>query len=86
MVRRSVPCVVVLLSFLIASAIVLENSASASGWQTAAGNETPAARNQRKGLLGSVALIPVVHVTPRASANWRSLPSRAVSFGSIIYS
>ena len=47
MVRRSVPCVVVLLSFLIASAIVLENSASASGWQTAAGNETPAARNQR---------------------------------------
>ncbi len=47
MVKRSLLCGVLLLSYLVASAIFSGNSARAKGWQTTASNETPAERDQR---------------------------------------
>jgi alpha-L-fucosidase len=47
MVKRSLSCVVLLLSYLVVPPAFLEAPAGASAWQSASGNETPAERNQR---------------------------------------
>ena len=47
MVKRSLLCCVLLLSYFVASAIFSVNSAGASARQATAGNETPAERDQR---------------------------------------
>src|SRR5882724_6514035 len=47
MVRRSMTCVVLLLSLLVVRSVFLEGSAGANSWHSAADNETPAKRDQR---------------------------------------
>ena len=47
MLRRSLLCVVLLLSYLVAAAVILENSSGANGRQRTGGVETPAERDQR---------------------------------------
>lgn len=47
MVRRSLTCVVLLLSYLVVQPVFLEGSATAKAWDSAGGIETPAERDQR---------------------------------------
>src|SRR5712691_12033693 len=47
MVKRLLLCGVLLLSYLVASAMFSGNPVRANGWQSAGGNETPAERDAR---------------------------------------